>query len=181
MAARFCFWGTLPFLGSPRADSYTNGLRKFTSFAALLCSLCALAQAHDLYRSESRLEIRGREVTATFTLNLLDFQGVDKNKDKRVTQEEFAPEAERIYASLDEHYILDSSGPPVRRTRTKVELFDEHVLTVVEQFTFPQDVLALQVTSTLPEILGSTHIHLVSVYLGGRLQENVLEIGRAHV
>ena len=145
------------------------------AIALLFFSLCGTAAAHDLFRSESKLEIRGRQITATFTLNLLDFPGVDRDGDKRVTHAEFDPEAERIYAALDEHYKLDSSGPPVRRTREKVELFDEHVLTVVEQFTFPQDVLAVQVTSTLPDILGSTHIHLVSVYLGGRIQENILD------
>jgi len=137
--------------------------------------LCGRAQGHDLYRSESRLEIHGRQITATFTLNLLDFPGVDRDGDKRVSGAEFDPEAQRIYKALDEHYTLDSSGPPVRRTREKSELFDEHVLTVVEQFTFPQDVLAVRVTSTLPDVLGSTHIHLVSVYLGGRLQENILD------
>lgn len=148
---------------------------KFSLVPALALLLCLPAAAHDLYRSESRLEIHGRQVTATFTLNLLDFPGVDANGDKRVTREEFDPHAESICAALDEHYKLDSSGPPVRKTREKVELFDEHVLTVVEQYTFPQDVLAIQVTSTLPDILGKTHIHLVSVYLGGRVQENILD------
>ena len=143
--------------------------------ALLFWSLGGTAAAHDLFRSESKLEIRGRQITATFTLNLLDFAGLDRDGDKRVTRAEFDPEAGRIYAALDDHYMLDSSGPPVRRIREKVELFDEHVLTVVERFTFPQDVLAVRVTSTLPDILGATHIHLVSVYLGGRLQENILD------
>jgi len=150
-------------------------LPKIAIAIALLSLLCGTAQGHDLYRSESKLEIHGRQITATFTLNLLDFPGVDRDGDKRVTRAEFDPEAEPIYKALDEHYSLDSSGPPVRRTREKSELFDEHVLTVVEQFTFPQDVLAVRVTSTLPDVLGSTHIHLVSVYLGGRLQENILD------
>ncbi|MEQ1948481.1 MAG: HupE/UreJ family protein [Bryobacteraceae bacterium] len=150
-------------------------MRKITSLVALVCLHAAGAWAHDLYRSESRLEIRGREIAATFTLNLLDFSGVDQNKDKRVTREEFDPQAERVYAELDQHYLLESNGPPVKRVREKVELFDEHVLTVVERFTFPQDVLAAQVTSTLPDVLGGTHIHLVSVYLGGRVQENILD------
>lgn len=148
---------------------------KIAVASALVTLLCVTAHAHDLFRSESKLEIRGRDVTATFTLNLLDFPGVDSNGDKRVTRAEFDPQAERIYTLLGQHYKLDSSGPPIRMTREKVELFDEHVLTIVERYTLPQDVLAIRVTSTLPEILGGTHIHLVSAYLGGRVQENILD------
>ncbi|MDP8989750.1 MAG: hypothetical protein M3N41_06685, partial [Acidobacteriota bacterium] len=89
-------------------------------------SLTPLA-AHDLYRSESRLVVRGREVSAQLTFNLLDFPGVDRNRDKVVSQEEFAQAFDRVYASILQHFTLSSSGPPLRVTRDKYELFDEHV------------------------------------------------------
>jgi hydrogenase/urease accessory protein HupE len=133
------------------------------------------AQAHDLFRSESKLIVNGREVKATLTFNLLDFPGVDQNGDKRVTQQELDQSFDRVYAAILSHYTLDSSGPPVRILRQKQELFDEHVLTLGLLYVFPQQVLALKMTSTLPEVLGPGHIHLASVALGGRLQEQILD------
>jgi hydrogenase/urease accessory protein HupE len=133
------------------------------------------AAAHDLYRSESKLEVQRREVKAAFTFNLLDFPGVDQNGDKRVDQQEFHQSFDRVYAAILQHYTLDSNGPPVRFTREKAEVFDEHVLTLVLRYVFPQDILAIRVNSTLPDVLGGTHIHLVSVVLNGRVQEGILD------
>src|SRR5579863_1562763 len=98
--------------------------------ATLVLALAALVApplaAHDLCRSEARLEVRGREVRAAFTFNLLDFPGVDQNGDKRVTDEEFNAAFDRVYAAILSHYSLDSSGPPSRLTRDRYRLFDEH-------------------------------------------------------
>ena len=132
-------------------------------------------KAHDLYRSESRLVVHGREVSAQLTFNLLDFPGVDQNGDKVVSQEEFAQSLDRVYAAVLKHFTLSSSGPPVRITRDKYELFDEHVLLLNLTYVFPQQVLALQMTSTMPDILGPGHVHLASVTLDGRLQEQILD------
>ncbi len=133
------------------------------------------AAAHDLYRSESRLVVSGRDVSAQLTLNLLDFPGVDQNGDKIVTQEEFARVFDRVYAAILQHYTLSSSGPPVRLTRDKYELFDDHVLLLDLTYVFPQQVLALAMTSTLPDVLGAGHIHLATVRMNGRLQEQILD------
>ena len=135
------------------------------------------AAAHDLYRSESRLEVRGREVRAAFTFNLLDFPGVDQNGDKRISQEEFDAAFDRVYAGILQHYSLDSSGPPSRITRERDRVFDEHVLDLNVTYTFPQDVLGLKVHSTLTQILGKDHIHLVTFILNRRVQEAVLTSG----
>lgn len=141
----------------------------------LASAALAPVEAHDLYRSESRLVVRGREVSAQLTFNLLDFPGVDQNGDKVVSPEEFAKSYERVYATILQHFALSSSGPPVRFTRDKYELFDEHVLLLNLTYVFPQQVLALQMTSTLPDALGPGHVHLASVSLGGRLQEQILD------
>ena len=53
----------------------------------LASAALAPVEAHDLYRSESRLVVRGREVSAQLTFNLLDFPGVDQNGDKVVSQD----------------------------------------------------------------------------------------------
>jgi hydrogenase/urease accessory protein HupE len=131
--------------------------------------------AHDLYRSESRLIVRGREIQATLTFNLLDFPGVDQNGDKVVSQQEFDRAFERVSATILAHFTLNSSGPPARMTREKYELIDEHVLVMNLNYVFPQQVLALQMTSTLPDVLGPGHLHLASVVLNGRTQEQILD------
>ena len=133
------------------------------------------ATAHDLYRSESRLVVQGREVSAQLTFNLLDFTGTDQNGDKVVTQDEFTQAFETVYAAILQHYTLSSSGPPVRIARDKYELFDQHVLLLDLTYVFPQQVLALQMTSTLPDILGPGHVHLVNLRMNGRLQEQILD------
>ena len=143
----------------------------------LTLALASPLTAHDLFRSESRLEVHGREVRAAFTFNLLDFPGIDQNGDKVVTQQEFDAAFSRVYAAILQHYSLDSSGPPSRMTRDRYRLFDEHVLDLGLTYTFPQDVLGLKVHSTLTEVLGKGHIHLVTFVLNGRVQEAILVSG----
>ncbi len=120
---------------------YASWLGMWLGLSLATASLTPLA-AHDLYRSESRLVVRGREVSAQLTFNLLDFPGVDRNRDKVVSQEEFAQAFDRVYASILQHFTLSSSGPPLRVTRDKYELFDEHVLLLNLTRVFPQQVLA---------------------------------------
>ena len=148
--------------------------------AGLLIAVCAAPlAAHDLYRSESRLEVRRREVHAQFTFNLLDFPAVDQDRDKRVSQQEFDAAFDRVYKAILAHYSLDSSGPPSRLTRNHYRLFDEHVLDLDMTYTFPQDVLGLTVHSSLPDVLGKGHIHLVTFILNGRVQEAILVTGHS--
>src|ERR1019366_2191447 len=119
--------------------------------------------------------VRGREVSSELTFNLLDFPGVDQNGDKVVTRAEFAQAFDRVYANILQHYTLSSFGPPVRITRDKYELFDEHVLLLDLTYLFPQQVLALQMTSTLSDVLEPGHVHLVNVRMNGRVQEQILD------
>lgn len=144
--------------------------------AAWSLTACS-AQAHDLLRSESKLVAAGREVKATLIFNLLDFPGVDQNKDKVVSKEEYLAAFDRVYDLMAQHYRLTSAGPPLRITRDKDELFDEHVLTLGMTYVFPQQVLALELSSSLPDILGPSHVHLASVTLNGRVQEQILDSG----
>jgi hydrogenase/urease accessory protein HupE len=139
------------------------------------CAALAPLAAHDLYRSESRLVVNGREVKATLTFDLLDFPGVDANGDKIVSPQEYSAAFDRVYAAILQRYTLSSSGPPVRVTRDSDELFDEHVLLLRLSYVFPQQVLALQMTSNLPDLLGPAHVHLATVSLSGRLQEQILD------
>src|ERR1700704_3246625 len=152
-------------------------MRSVRTWVGLVLASMALVpvKAHVLARSESRLVVRGREVSAHLTFNLLDFPGVDRNGDQVVTPDEFAPAFDRVYASILAHYSLSSSGPPVRMTRDKYGVFEEHVLMLDLTYVFPQQVLALEMTSTLPDVLGPGHVHLATFILNGRLQEQILD------
>ena len=143
--------------------------------AAALFLLALPAAAHDLLRSESKLVVTGREVRATLIFNLLDFPGVDRNGDKVVSKDEYLAAFDRVYDQVLQHFRLSSSGPPVRIARDKDELFDQHVMTLGLTYVFPQQVLALELDSSLPDVLGPTHIHLASVTLSGRVQEQILD------
>lgn len=142
---------------------------------AIAAAFSAPALAHDLYRGESRIVIQGREVRDTLTLNLLDFPGVDQNGDKVVTKEEFDQSFDRIYEIFQQHYFLRSNGPPLRVTREHYEVFQDHVLSLELLYVFPQQVIALEVHSTLNQLLGPTYVHLVTVVLNGKVQEGILD------
>ena len=118
--------------------------------------------------------IRGREVHDILTLNLLDFPGVDRDGDKVVSKDEFDQSFERVYEILQQHYFLRSNGPPSRMTRQQYEVTQDHVLTLELLYVFPQDVIALEVHSTLNQVLGPTYVHLVTVVLNGKVQEDIL-------
>jgi len=135
------------------------------------------ACAHDLFRSESRLVVQRRDVNTSFTFNLLDFPGVDQDGDKQISPQEFDQSLERVYTAIVRYYALDSNGPPARLNRQKAEVVDEHVLLLAVQYVFPQDVLAIRVNSALPDVLGSTHVHLTTVILNSRIQEGILDNG----
>jgi hypothetical protein len=148
--------------------------RRVITITAICAAFLAPAIAHDLYRGESRIFIHGREVHDTLTLNLLDFPGIDQNGDKVVSKEEFEQSFDRVYGILQQHYFLRSNGPPLRVTRQHYEIFQDHVLSLELLYVFPQDVIALEVHSTLNHVLGPTYVHLVTVVLNGKVQEDVL-------
>src|ERR1700676_2190408 len=89
-------------------------MRSLRTWVGLVLASMALVpvEAHVLARSESRLVVHGREISAHLTFNLLDFQGVDRNGDQVVTPEEFAPAFERVYAAIPPNIPLRIAGPP---------------------------------------------------------------------
>jgi hypothetical protein len=151
--------------------------RRTITTLAICAAFLAPITAHDLYRGESRIFIHGREVHDTLTLNLLDFPGVDQNGDKVISKDEFDRSFDRIFETLQQYYVLRSNGPPLRVVRQRYEISQEHVLTLELLYVFPQDVIALEVHSSLNQILGPTYVHLVTVVLNGRVQEDILSAG----
>lgn len=161
-----CGWAR----GNPRGID-GRAFRIVTLIALL--HLSGTVGAHDFSRSESKLEIRGREVRVLLSLDLLE-STVDVNQDARVSYEELDAAIERIYAGIKTHYLLDSDGPPVSSTLERYELVDEHVVQMHLVYTFAHDVSRLEVTSRLYEITKPDHRHLVST-TGVPVQAAVLD------
>src|ERR1700678_617788 len=129
-------------------------------FCALIsCALGGLASAHDVSRSDSKIEIQGHEVRVTFTLNPLEL--VDQS----------APVPDVVLR----HYFVTSPAAPLQTTVEKYSTLPGSLAQMEILYIFPQDVTALQVRSTLYEIMPAGHQHLISVRLNGILHEEILD------
>lgn len=143
----------------------------------LLTAAPVLVQAHDVSRSQSRLEVRGAEIQCSITLDLVEFPGVDVNRDAVVSYEELDPAIERIYAALKAHFFVGDPEPPIRTRVERYELLEDHLLRLDVRYAFERPPTRVKVTSTLHEITRPDHHHLISVRFGDDLQESVLGAG----
>jgi hypothetical protein len=154
----------------------------------LLCSTVAdTCAAHDFSRSESRVEIHGREAQVALNLNLLELGSVDANGDGVISYDELDRAIDGIYAKIKQHYILGEvlgqPGPPAAPIRVTLQHYGistGHVLDAQLLYLFPQDVTQLSVTSTLDQIVQHqigqpAHQHLISVRFDGETRESVLD------
>ncbi len=143
--------------------------------AALWLTLVLVASAHDMPRSESRVEVHGREVRVALKLNLLELGGVDANGDGGISYDELEGAIDRIYPQIKNHYVVGMPDPPTRIVLVRYGLSEGHVLDLDLLYTFPRDVTELQISSTLHRILQPGHQHLSSVDFDGDLHEGVLD------
>jgi hydrogenase/urease accessory protein HupE len=137
-------------------------------------SLCQPASAHDLSRSESRIDVNGREVRVEFKLNLLELRYVDKKGTGFISYDELDDSIARIYADVKQHYILRGPDSPTSITLVRYRVIEDHVLEMELLYQFSQVVTRLQVTSTLGEITQPAHQHLASANLDGTTYEAIL-------
>jgi hypothetical protein len=142
-----------------------------------LLGAAASAHAHDVSRSQSRLEVQGVEIQGSITLDLVEFPSVDADHDNFVSYGELEPALERIYAALNSHFFVGDPGPPMRTRVTRYELLEDHLLRLDVLYTFRQPPARVTVTSTLHEITRPEHRHLISVRFGDDLHESVLGAG----
>jgi HupE/UreJ protein len=150
-------------------------VRSFVMTLALCLSLAGIGVAHDMSRSESRVEVHGREVRVTLRLNLLELRNVDTNGDGVISYDELDSAIERIYAQIKQHYVIGDPGPPSQVTLKRYGVSDGHVLDLELIYVFPQEVTQLRISSTLHQIAQPGHQHLISVRFDGEPQETVLD------
>ena len=131
--------------------------------------------AHDLAKSESRLEVNGNEIHAVLIVDLLAFSGVDGDGNGRISYEELDRSIASVFAGVKEHFVVRSSGDAARIVMTRHELLDEHTLRMELAYTFPSKLSRLEVTSTLDRLAGRPdHQHFTTVMMSGRRQDAVL-------
>jgi hypothetical protein len=133
-------------------------LRHWIASSALAITLSGLALAHDVSRSDSKIEVDGAKVRVTLTLNVTELRGVSGPIPDAVLQ----------------HYFVRSPTTPLQTTVETYaplpgSLAQMHVL-----YVFAQEVTTLEVRSTLYEIMPAGHEHLMSVRLNGTLHEAIL-------
>ncbi len=85
---------------------------------------------------------------------------------------------EDLYASIKEHYRVESSARPLGTGLDRYQLEEGHVLRLDLTFHFDQAVHDVTVTSTLDRVMQPDHRHLASVSFGGAVQEAALDASR---
>lgn len=183
-----CTVGFRRFLGNHRLKGVSQRIVRLRSahaespiwLAALtisvfcLCSLYQPAYAHDLSRSESRIDINGREVRVEFKLNLLELGYVDKKGSGFISYDELDDSIARIYSDVKQHYILGGPEPPISITLVKYRVIEDHVVDMELVYEFPEAVTQLSVSSTLADITQPSHQHLTAANLNGTTYQAVL-------
>lgn len=147
--------------------------------------LCAIAVwswsapvlAHPLSHSLSRLELDGRDVRVTLTVDLLELGGVDRDGNQLVSYDELDVTIESVYARLRQHYDVRAQGAAA--TAVALERYaiveDGHIGRFSIRFTFPAEPVAIEVTSTLDRVTSPAHRHLTSLVRDGQVDEAVLD------
>jgi hypothetical protein len=133
-------------------------LRQWAASCALAIALSGLALAHDVSRSDSKIEVDGAQVRVTLTLNITELHGVS------------GP----IPGAVLQHYFIRSPAAPLKTTVESYALLPGSLAQMHILYVFPQDATTLEVRSTLYEIMPAGHEHLMSVRLKGILHEAIL-------
>jgi hypothetical protein len=149
-------------------------MRATVAALALLLALHAPARAHDVSRSESKINIDGREVRVVFTLNPAQLL-------QPVMPGQVPAALDSIFRAVQDHYSVRSPAAPARATLEKYKLLANYLLQMDVLYVFAQDVTEIEVTSTMDRIMPAGHEHLMSVRLNGTLHEAILNAGTPSV
>jgi hypothetical protein len=146
-------------------------MRCLTLLLSLAIALAGPARAHDVSRSDSKVEIQGREVRVALTLNakeltspVIDTNPLDLEKDSG-----------RIFDAIQRHFFVTTPAEPIRTTLESDSILAGTLIQMRILYVFKQDIATLDVRSTLYEIMPPDHQHLMSVRLNGALHEAILD------
>jgi hypothetical protein len=127
-----------------------------------LMAFAGLAGAHDVSRSDSKVVIQGKEVRVTLTLNAKELQNPAMASD--------------IFDLVRRHYQVTSpAAAPIRTTLEKYSVLAGSLIQLQILYVFEQDVTALNVKSTLYEVMPAGHQHMMTLRLNGTLHEAILD------
>ncbi len=133
-------------------------MRFVAMFLGLAVLVTSQASAHDVSRSDSRVETQGREVRVFLTLNVNELQGTGIPFDV-----------------VRQHYFVTSPAEPVETTLEKYSAIGGPLVQLQILYTFAENVTALDVKSTLYEVMPAGHQHLMSVRLNGTMHQAILD------
>ena len=135
--------------------------------------------AHDLARSESRLEVQGATVQCQLIVDLLEFPGVDQDGNGTISYAELDRAIADIFARVKDHLVLRSPEPPSKIVMTRHDLVDEHTARLDLTYTFPEGVSRLDVTSTFDVLARRPdHQHYVTLRMAGGDDRAILDASR---
>jgi hypothetical protein len=147
--------------------------------AVVALSVCALSLpilAHDLARSESRLDVQGAVVQCRLIVDLLEFPGVDQDGNGTISYAELDQSIADIFARVKANLVLRSSTEPSKMVMTRHELVDEHTARLDIVYTFPSNISRLEVTSTFDVLARRPdHQHYVTIKIGGHEERAILD------
>jgi hypothetical protein len=144
--------------------------------ALVVVTLASTLLAHDLARSESRLEVQGAVVQCQLIVDLLEFPGVDQDGNGTISYSELDRSIADVFARIKANLILRSPNEPSRIVMTRHELVDEHMARLELVYTFPSRISRLEVTSTFDQLARRPdHQHDVTIKIGGHEERAVLD------
>lgn len=115
--------------------------------------------AHDVSRSDSKVEIQGKEVRVTLTLNLKELQ---------------APAAP-VFDVVRQHFFVSSPALPASVSLEKYSALAGPLVQLRILYVFSNDVTALDVKSTLYAVMPAGHQHMMNVRLNGVIHQAILD------
>jgi hypothetical protein len=130
--------------------------------------------AHDILRSDAKIEVRGNQVRATVTLNLFELTSPIVPGSPRATPAQLDASIAAIFASFQHHYFLRSPAMPVRTTLGQYVLIDGNVVHMEATWDFADDITSLEVESRLDQIMPPGHKHFLAVRMGDTVQQAIL-------
>jgi hypothetical protein len=130
------------------------------AFAVVLVALSAGSLlAHDVSRSDSKVEIQGKEVLVTLTLNI----------------QELRVPAAQVFDVVQQHYFVTTPASPESITLEKYSVLAGPLVQLRILYTFDRDVTALTVKSTLYAVMPAGHQHMMNVRLNGVIHQAILD------